>query len=85
MQLSRKVLANLEMYMRFREAQSHAAQLEDTLMAAMPNMTPGEAEAYAHMCGMYEIGQGNTLQERTYAPPPAPSLSDTRELDHAAP
>ena len=59
MDLNPKVLANVGLYMQWRETLSSAHMLEDRLQAALPHMSKGEFSAYAHVTGMYDIAHDN--------------------------
>jgi hypothetical protein len=72
--VSRKVLNNVELYMQWREALTRVNHLEDQLETQLPYMTPREMEAYTHITGMYEIANGRVIPERVREAPPAPQI-----------
>jgi hypothetical protein len=69
MQVSRRVLDNIALYMAWREASLKALHLNNQLSTSVAFMTPNETEAYTHMVAMYEIGEGRGDMV-TQPPPP---------------
>jgi hypothetical protein len=56
--LSRKVLAAVDKYMAYQEAQAAASSLMDQLGALTRHMTNHEYQAYEHVTGMYDLTHG---------------------------
>lgn len=62
MDVTRRVLDNVALYVQWREAQRRANQMEDVLLAQTPHMTRGEKQAYSQITGLADIGTGTEVE-----------------------
>jgi hypothetical protein len=74
MNVSRKVLDAVGMYIQWREAEIRARMIYDQLSVLAAYLDKSEGQTYEHVIGLYEIGQG--ISET----PKQPQQPDTRQF-----
>ena len=79
MDVSRKVLDGVALYMQTQEAQSTADALADKLGAATRHLSEREYQAYSHIAGMYDIAHNGHVKPPTIHAESAPMPALTPE------
>ena len=85
MDVNRKVLDSVALYMQAQEAQAVADALSDRIGATTRHLSEREYQAYVHITGMYDIAHNAGRQPMVHAESiPIPALTPERLAEYDA-